>query len=435
VTRPPRFALSAAALASLAALVGCGSEPARGAAPQVSEPTPGDGGVTLAPGGGTTGAPPDAGTIADAAGAAADSGAGGGSDAGDAGGLTTIRVHYPTGTHSLALRGAEAPLSWTTNTPATKTADGWTWSSRNVTAAFDFKPLLDGTTWSLGPNYRVAPGETIDITPRFQSTSAKGSFAVRWQAFASPTLGRTRKVWVYLPPGYAENTEARYPVVYMHDGQNLFDRNAAFGCWYADQALDDGAANGSIREAIIIGPEATSARMIDYTPSVDPGRGEGGGADAYLASLAAELKPLVDRELRTRTGREDTAILGSSLGGLVSAWAGVRRAETFGLVGAMSPSTWWDSTMILGAVSSMGTQATKPLRVYVDSGNAGPSSDDSSNTGELARRYRSVGYRDGVDFLYVLANGHQHNESYWAQRLPRALAFLVGPRPHTGSMP
>jgi predicted alpha/beta superfamily hydrolase len=406
------------------AFAACGSEGGRSAAPEVTDTPGGDGGVRLAPGGGSTGGAPDAGR---------DAGSGVDTDGGRDGGITTIRVHYPPGGHALALRGAEAPLSWTTNTPATKTADGWTWSSQNVTTAFDFKPLLDGSTWSIGPNYRIAPGETIDIYPRFQS--ANGAFSIRWQAFASPTLGRTRRVWVYLPPGYAENTEARYPVVYMHDGQNLFDRNAAFGCWYADRALDDGAANGSIREAIVVGPEATASRMTDYTPSVDDGRAEGGGADAYLASLVTELKPLVDRELRTRTGRDDTAIVGSSLGGLVSAWAGVRRAETFGLVGAMSPSTWWDSTMILGAVSGMTSQAVKPLRVYVDSGDAGPSLDDASNTAELARRYRSVGYRDGVDFLYVLASGHQHNESYWSQRLPRALAFLLGPRPHTGAMP
>jgi predicted alpha/beta superfamily hydrolase len=417
----PRLASVCLVSGAAFALAACGAEPPRPAPPEVTGPTPGDAGAVLAPGGGMTGAPPDAGVDA------------GAPPSPDAGGLTTVRVHYPPGAHTLTLRGAEAPLSWTTNTPAAKTADGWTWSSRNVTTAFDFKPLLDGATWSLGPNYRITPGAAIDVYPRFRS--AEGSFSVRWQAFASPTLGRARRVWVYLPPGYEENTEARYPVVYMHDGQNLFDRSAAFGCWLADQALDQGAANGTIREAIVVGPEATSARMIDYTPSVDPGRGEGGGADAYLASLATELKPLVDRELRTLRGREDTAILGSSLGGLVSAWAGVRGAGTFGLVGAMSPSTWWDSTMILGAVSGMRTQSTKPLRVYVDSGNAGASSDDWINTAELARRYRGVGYRDGVDFLYVLASGHQHNEAYWAQRLPRALAFLLGPRPHTGAMP
>ena len=91
--------------------------------------------------------------------------------------------------------------------------------------------------------------------------------------------------------------------------------------------------------------------------------------------------------------------------------------------------------MILSEVSTLPSQSTRPLRMYVDSGNAGPSLDDHVNTALLAGRYRSAGYVDGLDFLYVLAAGHQHSESYWAQRLPRALRFLVGARPHTGALP
>jgi predicted alpha/beta superfamily hydrolase len=366
--------------------------------------------------------------------AVADSGAAVDAARADAGPTrTTVRVHYPRGTHSLALRGAAAPLSWTQNATATPAADGWTWSSDNLTTASDFKPLLDQVTWSIGANYRVSPGESIDIYPRF--TSTVGSYSVRWPSFGSPSLGRARKVWVYLPPGYSENTEARYPVVYMHDGQNLFDRNAPFGFWHVDEALDQGAADGSIREAIVVGPEATSSRMTDYTPSFDASEGAGGGAAAYLTSLVTELKPLVDRELRTKTGREDTAMIGSSLGGLVTAWASVHHASTFGLCGAMSPSTWWDNTMILSEVSTLAAQSTKPLRIYVDSGDSGPSLDDNANTALLAGRYRTSGYVDGRDLLYVLARGARHNESYWAERLPGALRFLVGPRPHTGAMP
>jgi predicted alpha/beta superfamily hydrolase len=175
--------------------------------------------------------------------------------------------------------------------------------------------------------------------------------------------------------------------------------------------------------------------MTDYTPSFDASEGAGGGAAAYLTSLVTELKPLVDRELRTKTGREDTAMIGSSLGGLVTAWASVHHASTFGLCGAMSPSTWWDNTMILSEVSTLAAQSTKPLRIYVDSGDSGPSLDDNANTALLAGRYRTSGYVDGRDLLYVLARGARHNESYWAERLPGALRFLVGPRPHTGAMP
>ncbi len=434
-----------------AALAGCGGDggPPSGAAGGSTEPGDraafpadaawGDDGPALSDAGGRAeggASTPDAAFPTDAAPGSeipprADAGGGAPSDGGRL--RTTIRIHYPTQGHTLSIRGASPPLTWTSGQVATEMVDGWSWVSDALATASDFKPLLDGTTWSLGANYRVVAGETAGIYPRFRQAS--GSYAVRWPTFASSLLGRSRKVWVYLPPGYDENTVARYPVVYMHDGQNLFDRQATFGCWLADEALDEGAATGSIREAIVVGPEATGARLTDYTPSYDATRRDGGGADAYLRSLVTELKPLVDRELRTLQGREHTTMVGSSLGGLVSVYAGVRESQTFGQVGALSPSTWWDGRMILGQVSSLPSAASRPLRVYVDSGNAGASLDDSINTTELAARFRSVGYQDTRDFLYVLANGHEHSEAYWSRRLPGALRFLIGPRPHLGSLP
>src|SRR5205823_2434029 len=98
------------------------------------------------------------------------------------------------------------------------------------------------------------------------------------------------------------------------------------------------------------------------------------------------------------------------------------------LVGAMSPSTWWDNTMIIGAVATMPQRMSKPTLVYVDSGNAGSSSDDVTNTAALAQKLRDVGYVDNTTLKYVVQSGGQHNEIYWAQRLPAALAFLLGPR-------
>lgn len=409
--------LSSRVVVALAAMaLGCSTGTHAHVEPEISTPLPFDASPGIGANTGVTPGAPDAGIDA---------------SAGD--GTTTVRVHYPPTGHTLSLRGAEQPLAWTTGTPTTVTTDGFTWVTRELRAATDFKPMLDGSRWSLGANYRVKPGETIDIYPRFESST--GSFSVRWANFASPSLGRSRKVWVYLPPGYSENTVARYPVVYMHDGQNLFDRTAPFGCWLVDQTLDQGAADGSIREAIVIGPEATSSRTLDYTPTVDGSRGEGGGAAAYIASLTSELKPLVDRELRTLTGREHTAMIGSSLGGLLSAWVSVHHAGTFGFIGAMSPSTWWDSRMILNEVSTLRGAPVRPLGVYLDSGNAGPSLDGYADTALLADRYRNAGFVDGQTFTYVLAPGHQHNETYWAQRLPGAMRALLGPRPHTGSAP
>lgn len=106
-------------------------------------------------------------------------------------------------------------------------------------------------------------------------------------------------------------------------------------------------------------------------------------------------------------------------------YAGVHHADVFGFIGALSPSTWWDDRMILGEVAAM--PGVRPLRIYVDSGNAGPSNDDVENTAALAQSLRDVGYQDGATLKYVMQAQAQHSEIYWAQRAPAALAFLLGP--------
>lgn len=342
---------------------------------------------------------------------------------------TNVRVHYPAGTHHIALRGSGGPLNWTTGLAlASGPNDTWTYSFGTLAAPLEIKPLLDDATWSRGPNFKIANGQTIDIYPHF--TTLTGAYSRKWPSFTSTVLPSTRGIMVYLPPSYAENTLAKFPVVYMHDGQNLFDANTAFGGneWKVDETMNAGAEDGTIREAIVIGVENTSDRINELTPTRDAGTAAGGKADLYLRMIVEEIKPMVDMALRTLTTRDQTAIVGSSLGGLVSAYAGVQRADVFGIVGAMSPSTWWDNTMILGQVATMPMKTSRPLRVYVDSGDSGSSSDDVVNTRALAQKYRDVGYVDGQTLDYLVQAGGQHNEIYWSQRLPGALAFLLGAR-------
>jgi predicted alpha/beta superfamily hydrolase len=347
--------------------------------------------------------------------------------------LTSVRVHYATTPAvkpgDLALRGSAGPLSWDKSLTLTAASPGlYTWSAPDLKADLELKPLL-GDTWSRGPNYRVKPGQTIDIYPHF--TATHGTVTKKYPTFTSTKLPSTRGIWVYLPPTYVENTEARLGVLYMHDAQNLFSADTAFGGteWQVDETMDAGADDGSIREVVVVGVENTAARMEELTPSVDPTYG-GGKAAQYLSMIIDELKPMIDKDLRTLPARAETGIMGSSLGGLVSAYAGVRHADVFGLVGEMSPSTWWDGTMILGEVATTTTRPAKPVRVYVDSGDSGTSNDDVTNTTELAARYRSAGYTDNKDLLHVVQPGAIHNETYWASRLPAALHFLLGARPN-----
>lgn len=398
----------ARALALVLAVTGCSSSPSAGtgAAPSDTVTLPG-------PPGTGTGTAPTPQAPAPAA-------------------RTTVRVHYAStigGTAPLTLRGSAASLSWDKGAAlASPAAELYEWTTDDVSVDLEVKPLL-GDLWSRGPNYHVKAGTTVDVYPHF--TVTHGTVEKHWPAFVSTKLPSTRGVWVYLPPTYVENRASRFGVTYMHDGANLFDAALAFGGneWRVDETLDAAAESGDVRETIVVGIESTAARIDELTPTADPAYGGGGKADQYLAMLLEELKPKVDQDFRTLPGRTDTAIMGSSLGGLVSAYAGVTHADAFGLVGAMSPSTWWDDTVILADVDTTTTRAYRPLRVYVDSGDAGTSNDDVVNTTELAARYRRAGYVDGKDLQHVVQPGAQHNETYWAARLPRALQFLLGPRP------
>jgi predicted alpha/beta superfamily hydrolase len=346
--------------------------------------------------------------------------------------VTLIRIHYPAGGHSLTLRGDSAPLDWQKGVALTSSPDKtiWSYEVASPSGPVQFKPLLDDVTWAHGDNYTVQPGQTVEVYPHF--VAQKGTVKQLFASFSSKIVTYNQIVWVYLPPSYDENTLARYPVLYMHDGQNLFDPTRAFGGneWKVDETLDAAAeqqpAPTSIREIIVIGPEAGPDRMTLYTPTFDSTQGFGGDGDKYLRMLVEELKPQVDAMLRTQPEPEHTGILGSSLGGLISAYAGCTHAATFGLVGAMSPSTWWDNTVIIGDVKAMAQP--RPLTVYVDSGDSGPSNDDVTDTANLASAYRGLGYSDGKTLDYLVQMGGQHNEVYWAQRFPGAAQFLFGKR-------
>jgi predicted alpha/beta superfamily hydrolase len=340
----------------------------------------------------------------------------------------TIRVHYPAGAHAIALRGDQNPLNWDSGVTLTaEAADTFVYRFTTLTTTCEFKPLLDDASWSHGPNYKISPGQAVDVYPHFVATA--GKVVQLFSSFHSNALDNDRVVWAYLPASYDENTDARYPVMYMHDGQNLFDPSLAFGGneWKVDETLDAATeGDGSIRELIVIGPENTAQRIYEYTPTTDPSTPGGGGGDLYLKFLTDELKPQVDAMLRTLPAKETTGTMGSSLGGLISAYAGVKRPDVFGIIGAMSPSTWWNNDWIIGDVDGM-TPNARPLRVYVDSGDT-QQADDATDTNMLASTYLGLGYVEGDNFHHVVQTGGQHNEVYWAERLPGALGFLFGPR-------
>lgn len=227
--------------------------------------------------------------------------------------------------------------------------------------------------------------------------------------FYSHLLGNERAIWAYFPPRYDQDRDARFPVVYMQDGQNLFG-----GGWRVDEALDRLYAGANPpRQAIVIGvAHMGDHRVAEFTP---PRSG------LYLRFLREELKPQVDRFLRSLTGPEDTGLIGSSMGGLVAAHAACTEPSAWGFVGIVSPSVWWDDRYILDLVPDLGRAQTRPARIYVDSGE-----DGRADAADLATAFRNAGYREPSAFKYVYAAGDQHNEAAWARRFPAAIRFLLG---------
>ena len=242
---------------------------------------------------------------------------------------------------------------------------------------------------------------------------------------ASPQLGNDRDILVYLPPSYADEAK-RYPVIYMHDGQNLFDQHASYaGEWQVDETMEAAAQTGL--EAIVVGiPNAGVERLHEYSPFVDR-RDNGGKGDHYLAFITETVKPCIDRELRTLPDRIHTGLLGSSMGGLISLYGLFRHPEVFGFAGVMSPSLRFANRAIFAYLEKA---PLVPGKIYLDMG----AKEGMGALGDARRMQallRRKGYRTDHDLLYVEEAGAYHQEAAWARRLGPALRFLLdypGPR-------
>lgn len=239
----------------------------------------------------------------------------------------------------------------------------------------------------------------------------------------SPELGNTRDVQVYLPPSYA-GTGRHYPVIYMHDGQNLFDPSASFaGEWRVDDTLERIASDG-IEPIVVAVPNMGVHRLAEYTPFMDAEK-RGGRGDAYLDFIVHSLKPEVDRRFRTRHERTHTGIMGSSLGGLISLYAFFRHPGVFGFAGIMSPSLWWAGRAIFPYV---GRYPRWGGRLYVDIGTA-EGRTHVRNARLMVRYLRRTADRPRRNLLYVEEKGAGHHENAWAQRFERAVRFLLPQTP------
>jgi predicted alpha/beta superfamily hydrolase len=246
--------------------------------------------------------------------------------------------------------------------------------------------------------------------------------------FHSRFLPSDRDILVYLPPGYETNKRERYPVLYLHDGQNLFDGATSFikgAEWEVDETAQRLIAAHAIRPLIIVGIYNTGRDRIDeYTPTADERR-RGGKGDLYGRLLVEELKPFIDAEYRTLKDARNTGLGGSSLGGLISLHLALKYPKVFGRVAVVSPSVWWDNKMILREVEALKKKAD--LRIWLDMGTkeGGTEAEEHKRNARLLRdALVAKGWKENSDLKYYEAEGAEHNERAWAQRVDPLLRFL-----------
>lgn len=425
----------------------------------------------------------------------------------------------------VGLRGDQSPLSWGSTFEATDhNGDG----IYQVKVPFSFeadslivslKIKVDGTDnpddgWQKGRNHTVIvyKDKANELNLRWEDEAPEPPSSITGQVevyrdFPSKNLVN-RDLYIYLPPGYEESNK-RYPVLYMHDGQNIFDASAAGQEWKVDEAAQSLIEAGEIEPVIIVGIASTADRFEEYTPTRQHWRHEltrvgdpvangklggytgiftteesdtlrfmaqsdtlftwipggtewqhlikendttyyqpragitfhfhgnsaspvqtivadkppmGGKGDIYGDFLLNEVKPFIDKNLRTKTGRKFTALGGSSLGGLITMHLGLQHPDKFGQLLVVSPSVWWDNRWILKQVKQL--EEPTGQKIWIDIGTAEGSQAVEDTRALLEAIYEKS--KSNLDVKYVEAQDAPHNERAWAERVPEMLKFLYG---------
>jgi predicted alpha/beta superfamily hydrolase len=251
----------------------------------------------------------------------------------------------------------------------------------------------------------------------------------RHRAFPSKILGNRRDILVYLPRGYRRLSRRCYPVLYLNDGQNVFDAATSFSGveWGVDETAERLIKENVIEPLIVVAVANTGEKRVDeYTPTrgvIDTKakrkRRSKGLARKYGHFLMDELKPYIDRKYRTNPGAEFTGLGGSSLGGLATLAIGILYPQAFSRLMVMSPSIWWDDFVIYRLVESI--EQKPPLKIWLDTGTAEPGWEDARGLLDLLIE---KGWKPQKDIQYMEAQGANHSEASWAARVEPALRFL-----------
>ncbi len=228
--------------------------------------------------------------------------------------------------------------------------------------------------------------------------------------------GRYKRLWVYLPPGYTAGSR-RYPVMYMHDGQNVFDDfYSGYGEWQVDETLDSLTKAGR-QGCIVVGIESSDKRMTEYNPYelATFGKGEG---DMYVDFICKTVKPFIDKKYRTLSAKENTIIAGSSLGGLISYYAMLKYPGTFGKAGIFSPA-FWLAPSIYNATDSMGGRLTGKLFFYIGE------KEGKQHVNNMINIMEKIGKNSSVMIYSIINPEGEHNEANWRKWFAEFYTFIL----------
>jgi predicted alpha/beta superfamily hydrolase len=246
-----------------------------------------------------------------------------------------------------------------------------------------------------------------------QSTASKN---VSTFTIDAPQLGTAKKIWVYLPENYASCTK-KLPVIYMHDAQNLFDKQTSYaGEWAVDETLDSLKA-----QVIIVGIEHGNDKRIDELTPYKNEKYGGGKADSYLDFIVSTLKPYIDKHYRTKTDVKNTAIFGSSLGGLVSFYAILKYPKVFGKAGVFSPSFWYTDDIYTLMEKAPKTKA----KIYLLAGDSESKDDDVVGDVNKMEKLLNANRCECLKLnKKIIVKGGKHNEKLWRESFAKAYLWL-----------